>query len=490
MRYRRFLDGTVLILLATTVAILVSFVIRTLLDPWLDDAAPYLFFTPAVIVGAVLGGLGMGLAATVLSLLLGLTFMNLEVFSTAEAISVSAFAAIGGGVSWLGKRFKRANVESALAVRDLEDREAHLRSILATVPDATIVIDESGFITSFSAAAEQQFGYAEADAIGQNVSILMPPPYRENHDGYLGRYLQTGEKHIIGVDRIVVGQRKDGSTFPMKLAVGEVNGDGGRFFTGFVRDLTQIQDSERRRQELQTELARLSRLTEMGEMASTLAHELNQPLSAISNYVQGCRRLVGSPGADPDKLRDALQETANQALRAGQIIRHLREFVARGETEHQTEDMRKLVEEASALALLGSQERGIRTMFEFSPEGYAVLVDRVQIQQVLVNLMRNAMDAMEDSPTKEMHLSTAATDAGMVEVSVADTGSGISPEVASQLFRPFVTSKSGGMGVGLSISNRIVEAHGGRLWTEPNVGGGTVFRFTLPVPDDNGPVDD
>jgi two-component system, LuxR family, sensor kinase FixL len=270
----------------------------------------------------------------------------------------------------------------------------------------------------------------------------------------------------------------------MKLEVGEMRSGDRRFFTGFIRDLTERQRTERQLQELQTELARLSRLTAMGEMASTLAHEINQPLSAISNYLQGCNRLlenIDHPNAP--KVREALAETTKQTLRAGQIIRQLREFVTHGETERHSEDVNKLVEEASALGLVGAKEEGVKAIFHCDNRVGPVMVEKVQIQQVLLNLMRNAIEAMEGSERKELLVSTAPTDDdkgnALVEVSVADTGSGISDVIVSRLFQPFVTTKPAGMGVGLSISKRIVEAHGGRLWAEPNPGGGTVFRFTL-----------
>ncbi|MBD9499081.1 PAS domain S-box protein, partial [Ensifer sp. ENS01] len=190
--------------------------------------------------------------------------------------------------------------------------------------------------------------------------------YRKEHDGYLERYLSTGEKRIIGTDRVVVGQRKDGSTFPMKLAVGEMRSGGRRFFTGFIRDLTEREESAARLQEVQTELARLARLNEMGEMASTLAHELNQPLSAIANYVHGCGRLLQQAESPRDiQIRDALKEAGEQSLRAGQIIKHLREFVTKGETDKSPHNLRQLVEEAGALALVGSREKGVRTVFDF-----------------------------------------------------------------------------------------------------------------------------
>ena len=359
-------------------------------------------------------------------------------------------------------------------------REAHLRSVLDTVPDAMVVIDKSGKIESFSAAAERLFGYKAADVAGQNVSMLMPQPYKAQHDGYLARYLSTGEKRVIGRGRVVVGQRKDGSTFPMELSVGEVLAGEHRSFTGFIRDLTEREQTQQRLHDLQSELVHMSRFNAMGEMASTLAHELNQPLTAIASYLNGCGLLLDRRDEPRDfMLREAVEKAAEQALRAGEIIRRLRDFVARGESERQSESLSRLIEEASALALVGIRQSGIRVHFNLLPDGAIVLVDKIQIQQVLLNLMRNAVEAMQEVPIRELTISAQDADHGMVEISVADTGPGISEEIAAQLFRPFITTKAHGMGVGLSISRTIVEAHGGRLWVEPNPGGGAVFRLTL-----------
>jgi two-component system sensor kinase FixL len=391
-----------------------------------------------------------------------------------------AFAAVGIAMSWFGTRLKRSRLQSATRQRELEAREAHVQSILDTVPDAMIVIDESGIMQSFSSAAEHLFGYRAGEAVGNNVSMLMPSPYREAHDGYLARYRQTGERHIIGVGRVVVGERKDGSTFPMELAVGEMRPGDGRYFTGFVRDLSQRQETEARLQELQSELIHISRLTAMGEMASTLAHELNQPLSAIANYIKGSRRLIDKEADERwGRLRDALDKAAEQALRAGDIIRRMRDFVSRGESERRVESVAKLIEEASALALVGAKEHGVRVRFQFDRGHDLVLADKVQVQQVLLNLVRNAIEAMIEVDDRELVLSTAPAGDDMVEVSVADTGPGLAEEVARQLFQPFITTKRHGMGVGLSISKTIIQSHGGEIWAEPNPSGGTTFRFTL-----------
>jgi two-component system sensor kinase FixL len=266
----------------------------------------------------------------------------------------------------------------------------------------------------------------------------------------------------------------------MELSVGEMHSGDQRFFTGFVRDLTEGQETEARLQELQSELVHMSRLTSMGEMASTLAHELNQPLSAIANYLKGSRKLLESaPDERSTMIRDAMDKAADQALRAGEIIRRLRDFVARGESERRVESVKKLIEEASALALVGAKDLGVRVRFAFDPTIELVLADKVQVQQVLLNLIRNAIEAMEGSPNRDLVISTRAADEDMLAISVADTGHGIAPDMSPQLFQPFVTTKRHGMGVGLSISRTIVEAHGGQIDAEPNPGGGTVFCFTL-----------
>lgn len=359
-------------------------------------------------------------------------------------------------------------------------REDHLRSILATVPDAMVVIDESANIQSFSTAAETLFGYKAGEVIGQNVKVLMPSPYREEHDAYMQRYLTTGERRIIGLGRTVTGMRKDGSTFPMELAVGEMHPGTGRFFTGFCRDLTERHRTEARMEEQQQELLHMARFTALGEMASTLAHEINQPLTAITNYLKGSRRLLEkSDDQHAALLRDAVEKAAEQALRAGDVIRRLRDFVARGESERQVERLPSLIEDASSLALVGAREADVRVTYELDPAAELVLTDRIQIEQVLLNLMRNAVEAMQGAPRRELRIVTAARHDGMAEVGVIDTGPGLAPEVSAQLFQPFVTTKKQGMGVGLSICRTIVESHGGHIWAEAPPGGGTAFRFTL-----------
>jgi two-component system sensor kinase FixL len=364
-----------------------------------------------------------------------------------------------------------------LADHDLDP--AHLRSILDTVPDAMVVIDDVGRIMSFSRAAERLFGYAESELVGENVSALMPSPDRERHDGYLERYKTTGEKRIIGIGRLVSGRRRDGTTFPMELAVGEARIGEQRVFTGFIRDLTERQEYEKRLHTLQDELAHVSRVTAMGTLATSIAHELNQPLTAIANYVETASDLLVDPTPDTVAVvREALDECARESIRAGQIVRRLRDYIARGETDRQVVPLGRLVSEASALAFVSVGSQAVEFDVRIGPDD-RVLVDRVQIQQVLLNLIRNAIEAMQESGRRELVISTSSGEDGMLMVSVADTGPGIAPEIASQLFQPFVTTKRQGMGVGLSISRTIVESHGGRIWVDPNPEGGTIFRFTV-----------
>lgn len=375
-------------------------------------------------------------------------------------------------------------------VRDITEQRAgehqahasanHLKSILSTVPDAMVVINKSGTILSFSAAAERLFGYAEADVRGRNVNLLMPPSYREHHDGYIAHYLETGERRIIGIGRTVVGMRQDGSTFPMELYVGEAATDGDRVFTGFIRDLTERHRMEERMEELRSDLIHTARVSAMGTMASTLAHELNQPITAVVNYVHGIRNLVrGGNPSDRPLIEEALEDATHEALRAGDIVRRLREFVARGEVEKTVEDLRELIAEGSKLALIGTQQKGVTTTFHLETATAPVLVDRVQLQQVLINLMRNAVEAMSEVAVRELRVSAAPFSPGYMRVTVEDSGSGIPDHVAETLFRAFNSTKQDGMGLGLSICRTIIEANGGRIWMEPREGGGTRFHFTV-----------
>ena len=366
----------------------------------------------------------------------------------------------------------------------LERREQHLRSILEAVPDAMIIIDEAGSISSFSAAAERLFGYSEADVLGRNVRMLMPGPDQQRHDSYLSNYLLTGTRHVIGNVRSTNAMRRNGETFPIELAVGETLSGGQRIFTGFIRDLTQRRKTELRLHELQSELIHVSRLSAMGTMASTLAHELNQPLTAVTNYLEtACDMLAHHSSAELnlDLMRTGLEAAAGQSIRAGHIVRRLREFVARGDVEQRAEPLNALVREAANLGLLGAREADVEIVMTLCDEATLVRADRVQIQQVIVNLVRNALQSMSGSQTSVLTISTAPAlqKPGCMEVIISDTGEGISSAMSDRLFQAFATTKADGMGLGLSICRTIIEAHDGRIWASIAPGGGAAFHFTL-----------
>ncbi len=366
--------------------------------------------------------------------------------------------------------------DSQKIARELQRREALLQSILDTVPDALVVIDRHGVVQSFSPAAQRMFGYGAIEIIGKSVNCLMPAQDAAAHDGYMRHYMTTGERRIIGIGRVVLGQRKNGTQFPLELQVGEVLVPGSHLFTGFLHDLTERQDRDRRLNELQAELIHMSRLSELGQMVSALSHEVNQPLTAIANYAAGLRRMLAHEEAP--MLRNAVEKVAEQADRARRILQSLRSLVRKEARERQMERLEPLIQETSALALIGTS-RSIDLEMNIAPDAAQAFVDRVQIQQVLLNLMRNAVEAMSGSRIRRLTVATCAK-AGWVEISVSDTGPGLSQPVRERLFHPFTTTKADGLGIGLSICRTIVEAHGGELVCDSKEGQGTVFRFTVP----------
>ena len=370
---------------------------------------------------------------------------------------------------------------SATVIAVAREREERLRSITQTAPDAIVVIDETGVIDTVNPAAERLFGYASDELVGENVRILMPSPYREAHDAHLARYRDTGRKRVIGIGRVVVGRRKDGTTFPARLSIGEIELEQGRLFTGFLHDITERQDIQRRAGILQQELMHASRLSAMGEMASGIAHELNQPLTAIMNYARAARRHLERTEPDPAPIADLVDKAGHQAERAAEIIKRLRRFIRKDEIERRLEPINTAVEEAAALALIGASDRNIELIFSLDDALPPVLMDRIEVQQVVLNILRNAIEAFEGTGERKIRISTRPADPGRVEVDIRDNGPGLAPQIADDPFRPFQTTKADGMGIGLAISHTIIEAHGGQLWAENSPEGGAAFRFTLPI---------
>lgn len=368
------------------------------------------------------------------------------------------------------------------AEEDIDTLRMLLQSILTSVPDAMVVINEAGSIMAFSAEAERMFGYTCDEVRGKNVNILMAAKDHTYHDRYIRNYLKTGEKQIIGVGRIVTAQRADGSTLPIELKIGEANMGEHRLFTGFLRDLSDQRAYEHRLNQLQIELTNFSRLSAVGTMASAMAHELNQPLTAVANYLEAARDLLQTP--DPETVstvQEALNLASTQSIRAGQIIRRLRDYVSRGEIETQPVDIGKVITEAASLAKIGIEGQLARIIERVDDGIPKVLADRLQIRQVIVNLVKNAIEALQDTENPQIWLSAHQVDDDWVEVEVKDNGPGFSFPDGHGPFDAFNSSKPDGMGLGLSICQTIIDAHGSEIVADSRPGEGAVFRFRLKV---------
>ncbi len=371
----------------------------------------------------------------------------------------------------------------------LEDREARLSAILDTAVDGIITIDEGGIIESVNAATERIFGYAGEELVGNNITMLMPSPYREKHDEYITRYIRTGEPRIIGIGREAEGQHKDGRRFPIDLAVSEVRVGGSRLFTGLVRDISARRRAEDEARRRSADLAHAARLSTIGELTSGIAHEVNQPLTAVVNFAEACLRMLRSGNADSQKLENALGQIAVQGQRAGHIIRHLRRLARKGESERVRIDLGHLVRDVLGLFSSELHASGITLDLVLDESGPAVKCDRIQIEQVVLNLVRNAMDALEEGPAdgRELTIRTRANSGETIELTVEDTGGGFGADGSDGIFELFFTTKADGLGMGLSISRTIIEDHGGRLWASPRPGGGAIFHVTLPADDQEAP---
>lgn len=355
-----------------------------------------------------------------------------------------------------------------------------LHALIDTIPDAMVVIDADGRIVSFSKGAEEMFGYAEDEVFEENVSLLMPSPDRERHDSYIKHHLETGEERIIGIGRVTTARRRDGSSFPVELSVGKLKLGESQAFVGFIRDLTDSEKSRQLLHSLQSELAQVSRISSMGSLAASIAHELNQPLTAMTNYAQAARDLLADPGKEDFTLvREALNEGVSEALRARDIVQRLREFLARGDAQFEAASVRSLVRDAVALALVNGDGRAVDVSVDIDPTCDQVLVEPLQIQQVLMNLLRNALEAMEHCSTGILRITSKPAPKGMVQISVADSGPGIASDIADKIFHPFVSSRPSGMGLGLAICHSIIVYHGGKIWVERSEYGGTQFNFTV-----------
>ena len=362
--------------------------------------------------------------------------------------------------------------------------EARLESVLETAPDGIIVMDEGARILVFNKACERLFGFAAAEVVGENVKILMPHEHHDNHDLYVNRYRATGEKRIIGTGREVEGRRKDGSIFPLDLSVGEAQTPNGRQFIGVIRDLSARRDAEKRLASVQADLIRMTRVSALDEMGSALAHELNQPLTAIMLYLQAMQRdgerLSTDRGAQRERAGELLGKAMREAQRAGAIIQRVRQLVEKRAPERRRVDLNHLIDEALELAFLG-RRRSVRLERIEALDLPQVNVDPVQIQQVVLNLARNAMEASHGAENPTLIVRTWR-EGDVACFSVADNGPGIAPEQMQVLFQAFRTESGNGMGIGLTISRAITQNHMGEMVVDPGGGGrGACFIVKLPI---------
>jgi two-component system, LuxR family, sensor kinase FixL len=465
----------------TAASLLAGAGLRFILEPLTGFFAGYLYFLPAIVIGAATGGAPPALAATLIGTILGMVAVGHDGLSAFDLFLAGIFYSNGLLIATIGALLRRRHAETLATAQELRLREAQLKSILDTVPDAMIVFDQDGTIKSFSATAEGMFQWRADEIIGRSVTSLLPKVHISGHDGYPAIDLSLYNKDALRRRRPVLGQRKDKSRFPIELTVGEVR-SSPPLYTAFAYDLTFEKESQAKLESLQTELAHIARLNAMGEMAAMLAHELNQPLAAIINYQGGLARMLESGrNISPNALLPPLQKASAEALRAGEIIHGIQSFVSKRAGERETARLDALVSEACSLALVGIDPAKFSVRIQVAPELKPVVVDKIQIQQVLLNLVRNALEAMEEEEAGEVVIGGRSDDENSAEISVSDTGFGIPAPIADNLFKPFVTSKPDGMGLGLSICRRIIESHGGKIWVEPNSPQGSIFRFTLPT---------
>jgi two-component system sensor kinase FixL len=364
---------------------------------------------------------------------------------------------------------------------------AELHALLDAAVDAIVVIDDGGKITTFNKAAERMFGYGAGDVVGQDVSILMGEPDRTQHAGHLERYRATGEARIIGIGRDVQGRRANGEMFPIALSVGEAADATGRRFVGILRDLSNQRAAEQRARSLEVRLAQVDRFNLMGEMAAGIAHEINQPLSAIATYAQAAKRMMQNEQPSADVLRDVCTKIDDQARRAGQVIENLRKFIRKQEIRTQSLDVNKMVHDVLNLIEADAHAEGIPIRVDAAQGLPTVRADAIQLQQVLLNLTRNSVDAMRGGLGKDrgILISTRRGERGGVQITVADHGHGVSRQLGDNIFHPFVTTKREGLGVGLAISRTIVQSYEGSLTYTDNPVGGAIFSIELPAEEEN-----
>lgn len=358
------------------------------------------------------------------------------------------------------------------------DRAQLLRSIIDLAPEAIVTIDAKGTVLSFSPAGETMFGYHQEEIETHPVTMLMPESHAAKHQSYVDAYLSTGQSHIIGHSRMLSARRKNGEIFPIRLTIGEAHKGDDPVFIGFIEDVTRQEETRHKLETALVDLERISRLSTLGEMAATIAHDLNQPLTGAMSSADAAELLLAQEGMDeahPARLR--LQQSLADMGRVAELVRHVTRFLKTGELQKSLCDLNAIVNEGALLAIAGADPR-VKVEIDLADALPLAEVDPVQVQQVIVNLLRNALDAVESEETKRITIVTQKVGA-TAQISISDTGKGISPDLSGRLFEPLVTSKQDRLGLGLTITRRMVRAHGGQMNVE-QLAGTTIFHVTLP----------
>lgn len=373
--------------------------------------------------------------------------------------------------------------EHTLMERALNASHRRARAVLETAVDGIITIDEKGIVESFNHGAEIQFGYRAAEIIGQNIKILMPRAYADRHDEYLERYIDTGERHIIGIGREVTGRRKDGTEFPAYLSVGEFIEGDQHYYTGFIRDISERKAAELEARIRHNQLAHATRLNSLGELAASIAHEVNQPLAAIVSMAQALLRSLQTGPVEPGLLSDTLKKVVQQGQRAGTVVNEIRNFVRKERASDFVKyDLNLLLHDVLGLLTYELQQQNVRIRMALDRKALPVRIHRVQVEQVVLNLVQNAIQAMSDATGARVltvRSQTRSDDPTCVRVDISDTGHGLPEGAEARVFEPFFTTKPDGMGQGLSISKSIIEAHGGEIVATRNHDCGATFTISL-----------
>lgn len=377
----------------------------------------------------------------------------------------------------------RRDEQDWLGATEYHDADPWFQHLLESAPDALLLIDSQGKILLVNRQAEFVFGFSRDELIGKPVELLVPLALRETHVQQRDDYFAQPRVRPMHAAQGLHGLHKDGHEIPVEISLSPVRGPHGTVVACAVRDVTDRLRAEQLLKQRHDELAHVTRLATVGELATGLAHELNQPLYSISNYARGCLRRLSTGSLAPERLREVLEEIASEADRAAKIIRRLRRMVQKREPVRKPLSLSHAIHEACSLSNPDLKRHGATLVRHLDSKLPRVIADEIQIQQVMINLLRNAAEAMRDTPADERVIRVAAgsADAGFLRVDVTDAGCGIPEQDLEKVFDAFHTTRSSGMGMGLAISRSIVEVHGGRIWAANNTIRGATFSFTLPL---------